>query len=762
VKFFHCDALWHNDKISLQQRTKISYYYYLSINHKMTLMEPTISHIKKVSSSSQTQKWKIQTNQDHSEGVAKLAARFASEFHMEEWGKAMGMLHDKGKEPKLFQDHIKFSSGYDISIHCQNNVKHAYIGALIAKRQYPSCYPLICYPILGHHAGLTDYMDFDNYMKMDIPSDVSIPENAYQLAVPNNLHLSGKEQVHHLIRMLYSCLVDADFLDTESFMDEKHSSLRGSHTSLADLLPLLENHLSKLTSKAPDTEVNRIRKEIQDQCILESEQGVSGFYSLSVPTGGGKTLSSILWAIHHAIKFGKKRIIIAIPYTSIIIQTAQILREIFGDENVLEHHSENDVDLDDENQDALKLRLATENWDYPIIVTTNVQLFESIFSNRPSSCRKLHNICNSVLILDEVQSLPISFLQPIIDSLKAYQAMFGVSILFTTASLPAIKGDHGNSQSTFHGIQDIYEIIPDSFKLHDKLRRVKLIFDNKISNYDEIANRIIKHNKVLCVVNTRKDAKELFNRLPKEGITIHLSRMMCASHIREAIMRIKKALKDGEKVVRVISTQLIEAGVDIDFPIVFRQEAGLDSLLQAAGRCNREGKNGLSDVYVFSLGHLPFGYISHANDARKNLVDITDWFDRKTMEKYFIELFKRTPSFDENGISDLLYKPFDFCFKTASESFKLITDDTISIIVNYKESPILINELEEEGPSYSLMKKLNQFSVNVRKKDFDELVRYQLVEEKSKGVYYLTKKEQYDENIGLIVNNTWLDEVLMK
>lgn len=721
-------------------------------------MGPTISHIKPTSSLN-PKDWKIQTNLDHSEGVARLAAKFASEFNMEQWGKVTGILHDKGKEAKLFQDYIKFSSGYDISIHCQNNVKHSYVGALIAKKQYPNCYPLISYPILGHHAGLADYMDFENYMKMDIPSDVSRPKITYNLAIPNNLHLSGKEQVHHLIRMLYSCLVDADFLDTESFMNESNSSIRGNHTSLADLLPLLDNYLSQLTSNAPDTEVNRIRKEIQEQCVRTSEQ-VPGFYSLSVPTGGGKTLSSILWAIHHAIKNGKKRIIIAIPYTSIIIQTAQILREIFGEENVLEHHSENDIDFNDESLNALKLRLATENWDYPIIVTTNVQLFESIFSNRPSSCRKLHNICNSVLILDEVQSLPISFLQPIIDSLKAYQIMFGISVLFTTASLPAIKGDHGNSQAIFHGIQIIQEIIPDSFKLQDKLRRVKLLFDTNISSYDEIANRITKYDKVLCVVNTRKDAKELFNRLPKEGITLHLSRMMCASHIKKSIALIKKTLKDGEKIVRVISTQLIEAGVDIDFPVVFRQEAGLDSILQAAGRCNREGKNGLSDVFVFSLGHLPSGYISHANDARKNLVNITDWFERDTMKKYFIELFKRTHSFDESQVSDLLYKPLDFCFKTASEKFKLITDDAISVIVNYKESPILINELERDGPSYSLMKKLNQFSVNVRKKDFDEMMKYQLVEEKIKGIYYLTKKEQYDENIGLIINNTWLDEIL--
>ena len=278
--------------------------------------------------------------------------------------------------------------------------------------------------------------------------------------------------------------------------------------------------------------------------------------------------------------------------TSIIAQTAAILKNIFGEDNVLEHHSDFNIeDIKDDNFRQMT-KLATENWDYPIIVTTNVQLFESMFDNRPSKCRKLHNICNSVIILDEVQTLPSEFLLPIVDSLKTYNKLFNTSILLTTASQPVLSGEIKGCNYTvrLEGIDKITEIIPLNFNLHKKLHRAEISVDNTISTYGDVANFMKQHTRVLCIVNTRNDAKKIFDLLPNEGITLHLSKMMCPAHIKQTITQLKDALKDNRKsIIRVVSTQLIEAGVDIDFPIVLRQEAGLDSVLQAAGRCNREG-----------------------------------------------------------------------------------------------------------------------------------------------------------------------------
>ena len=513
---------------------------------------------------------------------------------------------------------------------------------MIANQLYRQSYPILSHIILGHHGGLKDYGDFELKMREQIPEDINVIPLDIPLTLPSNFKPEASD-FNHLIRILYSCLVDADYLDTEGFMNEENAELRKDKQSLCNLLPKLEAHLQNISASASDTPVNKIRAQVQKQCIVCADDS-PGFFSLTVPTGGGKTLSSLVWAMKHAIKYNKRRIIIAIPYTSIIVQTAEILREIFGVENILEHHSNVDLDFKDDehikSQNRQRLKLATENWDYPIIVTTNVRLFESMYSNKPSACRKLHNISNSVIILDEVQTLPTQYLQPIVDGLKSYQRLFGASILFTTASQPILTGKHfgTNNSIKFDGIDNIKEIVPQSFLLHEKLSRVNLSIDEKSSNYDEIAERISKHDRVLCIVNTRKVAQELFSRLPKEGLTFHLSRMMCPIHVKETIQKIKDALKNNsDKVIRVVATQLIEAGVDIDFPIVYRQEAGLDSILQAAGRCNREGKlNSKGSAYVFSIeGVNHYGQIKFANNARKNIVGNPDWFAPETMEKYF-------------------------------------------------------------------------------------------------------------------------------
>lgn len=713
----------------------------------------TISHVRQTDMA-------IQTNEDHQNGVAQKAESFADKFDMGEWGRILGLLHDKGKEKKAFQQHIIKNSGLDTSVRVDGDYSHAYVGAVIAKQSFPKFHLLIDNALMGHHRGLYDDGEMKEVLKSHIPNEINIESINAHLEMPK---LGFPKDAHHLVRMLYSCLVDADYLDTEAFMQPEQSELRGKHESLKVLESKLDAYLSKLKKNAPDTEVNKIRNHVQSWCVKASEQ-TPGFYSLTVPTGGGKTLASVLWAIKHAVRNNLERIIIAIPYTSIITQTASVLRGIFGEENVLEHHSNvNRSKIVDKELTQIQ-RLATENWDYPIIVTTNVQLFESLFSNEPSDCRKLHNIVRSVLILDEVQTLPVEFLEPIVDTFDTLKRIFGVSILFTTASQPVLTGKiKGTKPSvSFDGLPEIKEIIPEGANLHDRLRRAEIVIDEKRKDYDEIATQIKRFPIVLCIVNTRNDAKEIYSRLPKEGITLHLSRMMCPDHVRETIEKVKKALKDSSNsVIRVVATQLIEAGVDIDFPVVFRQEAGLDSVLQAAGRCNREGRLDKGETYVFSLQKaLPAGFMTQTNNARLAMGKSHDWFSPEAMKEYFKQLHCRIKDFDKADIKSLLYKS-EMQFETAAAEFKLIDDNTISVIVNWKDSMSLVERLLDEGVSYSLMKALSQFSVNIRETDRKKLNEAGAIEEILENIFVIRDSSFYNKEVGLVVNNHWLEESLI-
>lgn len=725
--------------------------------------QEVISHVRVAQNNGEIT---IQDNADHCLGVAELAKEFASEFGMGDFGYVMGLLHDKGKEKNEFQNYIRFQNNLvDAKHFTQEGKAHAYVGGLLAKKLYPKESLLIGNPIMGHHRGLYDYTDLEEELSKDLPPEVIIPKSL-NFSYPSWFSTSvlQPKDFHHIERMLFSCLVDADYLDTERFIQPEQYALRGGKSSLPELLPKLEDALARFGE--PTTKVNTTRADIQQICRVKAVCK-PGFYSLTVPTGGGKTLSSLLWAMHHAVLHGKKRVIIAIPYTSIIVQTAATLRNIFGQENVLEHHS--NVVADDNN---IQMKLATENWDYPIIVTTNVQLFESMMASHSSHCRKLHNISNSVLILDEVQTLPTDFLQPIVDTLDTYQRLLGVSVLFTTASQPVLEGVHQgvNPRVKLNGLSHIEEIIPPEWNLHDKLRRVQLQFDNTPLTYDEIAKQLSQHDKVLCIVNTRRDAKEIFDRLPKEGILIHLSRMMCPAHVSEQIQQMKDALGNTDNTkIRIVSTQLIEAGVDIDFPVVYRQEAGLDSVLQAAGRCNREGKYPLCTTYVFSLAaehDLPHGFITQCNNARKNMVGEYDWFSPKAMTDYFLQLYARVDGFDKidqesDVVKYYLYNMQELMFETAAQKFRLIDENTKAVVVNWQDSFSLVEKLKTEGPSYSLIKKLSQFCVNLRQHDFDQMLNDGIIEPIIEGYYVARGHKQYNENLGLLTDNQWLEETFI-
>ena len=707
---------------------------------------------------------RTQSLEAHSRKVGQLASQFAAEFGCGDIARVMGLLHDKGKEQVEWQRYIQGVTGYNKEYaHVKQGPNHAYVGACIAQKQYPQLAPFIAQPIAGHHRGLYDYCDYIEETKRDVPQDVS-----WDAPLPYSLPKFPKllqYDLHHVVRMLFSCLVDADSLDTEAFMNSEQSKLRGCHTSMEELLRKLEEHLQTLRAQSADSEVNHIRNYVQEQCAKESE-GEVGFYSLTVPTGGGKTLASVLWALRHDLKNRLQRVIIAIPYTSIIVQTAATLKSIFGEENVLEHHSStNPGDIKD-GELRERLQLATENWDYPIIVTTNVQFFESLFSNKRSDCRKLHNIVKSVVILDEVQTLPLGFYKPIVHSLDTLKRVFGTSILFTTASQPILCGriEGTNPMVSFDALQGVHEIIPKEALLHEKLRRVNLAFLDDVKSYDEIAREVANHRQVLCIVNTRRDAKEIFDRLPDEGVRLHLSRMMCPAHVAATIQQVKEALRDGgNEPIRVVATQLIEAGVDIDFPVVFRQEAGLDSILQAAGRCNREGKRGVCTTYVFSLGKehpLPPGHITQANNARLGMGAEHDWFSPEAMACYFRQLHSRTASFDTAQMQEMLCKS-ECEFEEAANHFRLIDDQTTSVIINWNGSMNLYNQLSSQGPSYTLMKKLAQYSVNIRKRDFQQLQSIGAIEEPFENIYAITNPNFYKEDTGLTLDNQWIEETFI-
>ncbi len=731
-----------------------------------------ISHIKRNTDGSLS----CQTNEEHQQGVARLASSFAAEFGMADWGYFIGMIHDKGKERDDFQNYIRRENGIDAPSY--EDKTHAWIGALLAKQIAPKLYPFATFPILGHHAGLCDYTRLDDVRAKTIPSEVDcnvqLQEPSLEFLKSNNLLQQDRlKYMHHVVRMLFSCLVDADFLDTERFMQPEKFDARATGIQLQDLLPKLECFLLGLKA---DTPVNRIRKEIQDCCRIAANKP-QGVYSLTVPTGGGKTLSSLLWAMLHAIKNGKRRIIVAIPYTSIISQTAAIFKSIFGEDAVLEHHSNYDYhDVEDKFGEFNPERMATENWNAPIIVTTNVQLFESMYASHPGRCRKLHNIANSVILLDEVQTLPAEHLQAIVDALKAYNELFGVSLMFTTASQPTLEGERtGHESNLLLGFDKIEELIPSSMQLHDKLRRVKLEFIDDALSYDEIAKRMMQYDRVLCIVNTRKVASELFNHLPKDENHYHLSRNMCPEHVDSTLQTIKDRLSAGDgKPIRVVTTQLIEAGVDIDFPIVMRQEIGLDSILQAAGRCNREGKmTEIGTTYVFKIDgvSIPRGTMSYANDARLNMHPQDDLFAPEAMTEYFTQYYGKIPSFDKpdnegNNIDSLLHNMKELQFDSADRYFRLIDDSGYSVVVNHRDSATLVEEMRKGNIGRKMYRKLARYTVTIPKYAFDKLCKIGLIETietqgKETGLYYISDPKQYNEQFGLSFDNHFINEMLI-
>lgn len=712
-------------------------------------------------------KFVIHELEDHLCDVAKLAGEFAQEFGSRDWAHVAGVWHDLGKYTKEFQQRIKAVSGYDAHLEGQaGRVDHSTAGASYAVEQFDVHGRILAYLIAGHHAGLPDWnsgetgggalnVRLDNKSHLARALSQAIPQKILEQTQPTSPPVGQADGFALWVRMLFSCLVDADFLDTEAFMDEGKAADRAGYPTTRALLDRFDTYMGANFTTAVPSNVNRIRAEVLQQC-REKANDAPGMFSLTVPTGGGKTLSGLAFALRHAVKHDKRRVIYVIPYTSIIEQTANIFRAIFPDA-VVEHHSNLDPD-----KETVKSRLATENWDAPIIVTTNVQFFESLFAAKTSRCRKLHNIVNSVVVLDEAQLLPPEFLQPILKVMNVLTRHFGVTFVLSTATQPALNSRSGLGW-TFKGLDNVREIISDPDALYRDLERVTVNLPHDLhqtQTWDEMATCVQQHESVLAIVSSRADARELHRRLPKG--TVHLSALMCGEHRSRVITEIKRRLKNGEA-VRVVSTQLVEAGVDVDFPVVYRALAGLDSIAQAAGRCNREGKLARGEVYVFVAPKpAPVGHLRRAAETTVSLLfeSHENPLRRELFQSYFEQLYWKTSSKKGEEIEDLLKAngQGEVQFRTAAQRFQLIDESGYhSMIVRYGDSAVLIGRLKKEGPERWLMRKLQRYTVSLPEYQFKKLLGSGDVREEYPGMFAQTSDALYHAELGVLLGDSNFD-----
>lgn len=711
-----------------------------------------------------------QTLMDHLEGTAKLAGEFARPFGSEDWARACAFAHDTGKASPEWQRYLASKSGYyDETAHletCHGKLDHSTPGARFAEVILgKGIGRILSYCIAGHHAGLPDWIGDQASLayRLQKNSIDNIPDeyrNLLSSARPSSPPWQFTQKGLDLslwIRMLFSCLVDGDFLDTEAYMNQDKRGQRGGYQDLGSLLERFDRHMEKFITAASAsavTPVHTARQQVLADCRTAARLA-PGFFSLTVPTGGGKTLSSLAFALEHAKRFGKRRVIYVIPYTSIIEQNVDVFRAVLEDGQVVEHH----FNLDDDASTP-RSRLAAENWDAPVIVTTSVQFFESFFAAKTSRCRKLHNIADSVVILDETQLLPVEYLAPILETLRLLCEHYGVTIVNCTATQPALEQRDG-----FPGLPagSIREIVSDVPGLYKALRRVEVMpVDTRTPrSWEEIAAEMAELDQVLCIVSDRKSCRELHKLMP-DG-TYHLSALMCAQHRSDMIAKVKKELNAGGT-IRVISTQLVEAGVDIDFPVVYRTMAGLDSIAQAAGRCNREGrlnvKGSLGKVVVFIPPRkAPIGILRKAAETASGLLDAgsVDPIDHQAFGPYFSELYWRANSLDARSLIKLLAPdPISECgilFRKAAEEFKIIDDRMQrTILVPYGPGENLIAQLKAIGPERWLLRKLQRYTVNLYLNQFTAFQDRGSLEEIAPGIFALRCSIEYDLLLGLLVD----------
>jgi CRISPR-associated endonuclease/helicase Cas3 len=723
-----------------------------------------IAHIKKNNLSTQSV-------EDHLLETAKLSDSFANKFGFSDWGYIAGVLHDIGKYSEDFQKKMKqiLESG-DSKI----RVDHSTYGAQKCISLYPKIGKILSYCIAGHHAGLPDGSGSETSLEKrlkkqipeisDVPDEIFASKNIDATMLKKWFEDDAKKNsdryafgISFFIRMMYSCLVDADYLNTESFMAPDRFEKRKAYPGMQELLEKFEESLKSFREKKKGQKlpIYDIRDRILNECIIASDSD-PGLFSLTVPTGGGKTLSSMAFALNHAVKHDLERIIYVIPYTSIIEQNAAVFREFLGDDTVIEHHS-NYLQKEDVNEDDDPNLLAAENWDAPIIVTTNVQFFESLFADRASRARKLHNIAKSVIILDEAQMIPADFLVPCIEVLRELTRHYNTTAVLCTATQPAL-----DARESFPGLENIREIISNPGELSESLRRVREEFIGEC-DIPELAGKLCSERQVLCIVNSRREARELYQALcDKNDDTkgnYHLSALMCPEHRSRVLDEIRSTLAKNEE-CRVVSTQLVEAGVDLDFPVVYRSLAGIDSIAQAAGRCNRERKQEFGRVFVFK----PSAGIPAIADFRPRAEEAESIFRRSPSDflsldavRSFFEAYfwRKGEKLDKHEIMrDLMQgrKDFNFPFRSLARKFKIIADVQTPVIVPYDSKAIdLIGELRNYL-STKVLRRLHRYTVQVPDKIIREMSEsgfLELLHGEIWAVHESCKSQIYSEVLGL-------------
>ncbi len=691
-----------------------------------------------------------QTVLEHLNGTAELAAEFARPFGGEEQARFAGMIHDIGKYSVDFQKRLHGSN-----IH----VDHSTAGAqeAMARRQQEAAFA-----VAGHHSGLPDGGSTTDAQsestlcgrcKRNVPSyeawqDEVLPLLTANVKRPSNIPKDTLSEAFY-IRMLFSCLVDADFQDTETFM-QGEAAPRGGYESISALYDRLQAYIAPWWN--PKSELNRKRCEILQRCLDAGQELENGLYTLTVPTGGGKTIASLAFALAHAKTHGKNRVIYVIPYTSIIDQTADVFEKALGAENVIEHHFGVDYSIKNDANDTVyyKKALATENWDAPVIVTTAVQFFESLYANRSSRCRKLHNIANSVVIFDEAQTLPVNYLMPCVEAIGQLVQNYSVTAVLCTATQPALEPLFAELAPKLK----IQEIVPDTQVLYDFFRRTTIRRAGALTE-EALAEQLNAQPQTLCVVNRRSTVQSIASLLEKEGCYA-LTTLLCPADRKKQLEEIRARLREGRP-CRVVSTSLIEAGVDLDFPVAWREEAGLDSILQTAGRCNREGCRSAEEsvVSIFSLegAKVPSVIRQNVDAAHEAMQDCQDAADLQTINFYFRFLLrmKGNDSLDSNFILDCFREEDEICenlFATAAEHFHIIENNTVTVYIPIDDGNELITQLRLGFTSRSLYRQLGQYAVNVYPEHLRKLLDAGVVEAVGDD-YILTDISAYDRNRGL-------------
>lgn len=618
---------------------------------------------------------------DHLLAVSETAGRFCEPFDSHDPAYYAGLWHDLGKFNPEFQCYLasELNRGPD----------HKGAGAMLALQHGEPLAMLV----QGHHGGLRAFKGLQGWLnekggtnaaieaieaaRRDIP-DLEPQTKLQPPAWVNRDKLTAEMW----LRMVFSALVDADFLDTERHFRPDRAAHRSTGSSMTDLWHRFQwRHQQQIQANAPTGTVNCVRSEVYEACLSAAERPPS-IFRLAVPTGGGKTLSAMGFALRHAVAHKMDRIIVAVPFISITQQTAAEYRRFLEEPTdeamvVLEHHSSVETNESDEfDPTAVWARLASENWDSPIIVTTTVQLFNSLFSNRTSATRKLHNLARSVIILDEAQALPPRLLEPILDGLRELAENYGTSVVLSTATQPAFE-----AIEPFANVKAV-DIVPAPERHFQTLKRVRYEWHtNPTQSWDDVAGIMRETEQSLAIVNTKKDTLALLSALDDER-ALHLSTLLCGRHRQDAIQEIKRRLAQGEE-CRVVSTQVVEAGVDLDFPMVLRAIGPLDSIIQAAGRCNRNGQmDNEGRVTVFDAAEAsapPFGSYKTATGITKAMLNAgpMDPDDPQVVAGYFRRLYQGVDTDAERVQASR--SALDY--PKVAERFKMIDDDTVGVIV---------------------------------------------------------------------------------